>query len=211
MNTHRPRLALALTCAVILGKASIASAQWTNFTDYAPGAGTAANALSLTSIPVSPGVPVALKDINTGANHTPTLTAFYSGNVTFEGTQGNPAPGTPLYNLFTGYVDFTGTPNPSIALNGAGAVVTYTFSGLDPGKRYSFQGSAVRANGYVDRWTTFELAGADSFTSHHTPNVLTAAMVPGVILTNQAVVKYRHQRYGWHRRYGGLEGYRSGQ
>jgi len=188
MNTHRPRLALALTCAVILGKASIASAQWTNFTDYAPGAGTAANALSLTSIPVSPGVPVALKDINTGANLTPTLTAFYSGNVTFEGTQGNPAPGTPLYNLFTGYVDFTGTPNPSIALNGAGAVVTYTFSGLDPGKRYSFQGSAVRANGYVDRWTTFELAGADSFTSHHTPNVLTAAMVPGVILTNQAVV-----------------------
>src|SRR6478672_4498371 len=105
MNTHRPRLALALTCAAILGNASIASAQWTNFTDYAPGAGTAANALSLTSIPVSPGVPVALKDINTGANLTPTVTAFYSGNVTFEGTQGNPAPDTPLYNVFTGYVD----------------------------------------------------------------------------------------------------------
>jgi len=187
-STVKASVALAIIFRALFGTASTASAQWISFTDYAPGAGTAANTLSITSIPVSPEVGVALKDINSGANLTPTVTAFYSGNVTFEGFQGNPAPGTPLYTVFNGFVDFAGTPSPSIALNGADAVLTYTFSGLDPSKRYSFQGSAVRANGYVDRWTTFELTGADSFTSHHTPNVLTAAQVPGVILTNQGVI-----------------------
>src|SRR5205814_1032029 len=137
-----------------------------------------------------PGRTGALKNINTGADLPVILTITVSGNVTFEGSQGNPSPGTPLYNVFNGFVDFSGTPNPSLALNGQGAVVTYTFTGLDPNKRYSFKGSAVRANGYVDRWTLFELAGADNFTSAHTANALTTAQVPA-ILPNQCAIDCR--------------------
>jgi len=41
--------------------------------------------------------------------------------------------------------------------------------------------------GYTDRWTLFELAGADSFTNAHTANTLTTAQVPA-ILANQVAV-----------------------
>jgi len=81
---------------------------------------------------------------------------------------------------------FQGTPNPSIELT-SGGLLTYTFTGLNPNKRYSFMGSAVRGNAYADRWTLFELAGAVSFTAAHTANVLTNGAVP-LISPNQGAV-----------------------
>ena len=172
--------ALALSIAM-------SHAQFVAFNDHAPGAGTAANTTTWNVEGQAPGRTGPLKDITTGANLPVTLTITVSGNVTYEGAQANPSPGTPLYNTFNGFVDFTGTPNPSLALNDGAAIITYTFAGLDPNKRYSFKGSAVRGGGYTNRWTTFQLDGADFFTSSHTANALTTAQVPA-ILTNQVVI-----------------------
>src|SRR4029077_20933399 len=72
-------------------------------------------------------------------------------------------------------------------VNGVGALVTYTFTGLDPSKRYNFAGSAVRGGGYADRWSLFELQGANSFTSAHTPNGLTTFQVPSIGLNQVAI------------------------
>src|SRR5207247_3042196 len=95
----------------------------------------------------------------------------------------------PLYTNFNGFVDFMGTPNPSLALNGAGAAYTYTFTGLDPNKRYSFRGGAVRAGGYTDRWTMCEIVGAVSFTSAHTATAYTSTQIPA-LTSSQAVFNF---------------------
>src|SRR6476659_4935921 len=176
----------------ILLLTATAHAQFVAYNDHAPGPGTSLYTTTWNVEGQPPGRTGSLTNavagaLPLGAQLPVTLTITIAGNVTFEGTQGNPSPGTPLYNAFNGFVDFNGTPNPSLALNGAGATVTYTITGLDPLKRYSFKGSAVRANAYADRWTLFELAGADSFTSAHTAGALTTAQVPG-ILANQCAV-----------------------
>ena len=103
---------------------AVSHAQFVAFNDHAPGSGTAPNTTTWNVEGQPPGRTGALKNINTGADLPVILTITVSGNVTFEGSQGNPSPGTPLYNVFNGFVDFAGTPNPSLALNGAGAVVT---------------------------------------------------------------------------------------
>src|SRR5215216_5290026 len=148
----------------------IAHAQFVAFNDHAPGAGTAANTTTWNVNGDTPGRTGPLKNILTGADLPVVLTISVTGAVTGEGSQGQPAPGTPLYNTFNGFVDFEGSPNPSIALTGG--TLTYTLSGLDPNKRYSFKGSAVRggAADYTNRWTLFELVGAGSFISAHTAN-----------------------------------------
>jgi len=144
----------------VLACVPAANAQFVAFNDHDAGPGTAPNTTTYSADPAAGTSTGALKNISTGATLPVTLTVTVGGNVTFEGTQGNPSPGTPAYVAFNGFVDFQGTPNPSIALNGAGATYSYTFTGLDPNKRYSFKGTAARAGGYVDRWTTFELVGA---------------------------------------------------
>src|SRR5207248_2991316 len=119
-----------------------------------------------------------LKDIKTGTDLPVMLTITRSGTgISSSNTQGLPAPGTPVYNAFNGFVDFQGSPNSSIELTGG--TVTYTFSGLDPNRSYSLMASAVRGNApYVDRWTLCELLGAQSFTAAHTKNALTSANAP---------------------------------
>src|SRR5262245_51632580 len=130
-----------------------ATAQFVAFNDHAPGAGTAANTTTWNVFGDAPGSSGPLKNISTGANLPVTLTITRSATgVTAASSQGSPSPGTPLYNTFNGFVDFEGSPNPSVEL--AGGAVTYTFTGLDPAKRYSFKGSSVRGNpAYTDRWT----------------------------------------------------------
>ncbi|HTL16011.1 MAG TPA: immunoglobulin domain-containing protein, partial [Patescibacteria group bacterium] len=180
--------------AVLLFTTIASQAQWVAFNDHAPGVGTGplTTTWNVENQPpgrVGPLTNAVAGALPAGAQLPVTLTITIAGNVTFEGAQGNPSPGTPLYNVFNLFVDFTGTPNPSLALNGAGATVTYTFTGLDPSKRYNFKGSSVRAGGvlYTDRWTLFELAGADAFSSTHTANALTTAQVPA-ILANQCAI-----------------------
>src|SRR5881397_3808975 len=106
---------LAKIVPILIGLACAtgAKAQFVAFNDHAPGAGTAANTTTYTADPAGTASSGALKNITTGASLPVTLTVTVAGNVTFEGTQGNPSAGTPAYTTFNGFVDFTGTPNPS--------------------------------------------------------------------------------------------------
>lgn len=70
-----------------------------------------------------------------------------------------PRPGTPAYDVFGGIVDFS---NRCIYYGNSGWWVEVTFTGLDPGKNYTFVTTAIRATedtGYTDRLTLFSLSG----------------------------------------------------
>src|SRR5262245_8115772 len=110
---------LGLLASLLAG--GTAKAQFVAFNDHAPGAGTAPNTTTWNVEGQAPGRTGPLKDIVSGLDLPAILTITVAGNVTFEGTQGTPSPGTPLYDAFNGFVDFQGTPNPSLAMNGAGA------------------------------------------------------------------------------------------
>lgn len=188
---HKTSFAKTLLLSITLAIAPVAYSQFVAFNDHAPGPGTAPNTTSFSADPsiTPPATNGPLKEITSGVVLPAIVNVSAQGNVTWEGNQGNPAPGTPLYTNFNGFVDFQGTPNPSIAINGAGAYLTYTFSGLNPAKRYSFRGGAVRANGYIDRWTLMEITGANSFISAHTVNAITSTQVPA-LAANQAVFNF---------------------
>jgi regulation of enolase protein 1 (concanavalin A-like superfamily) len=177
---------LLVACAVFAP--ARVDAQFVAYNDHAPGPLTGTNTTTYDVFGNAPGASGPLKDASTGVVLPVILTITTSDTgIAPAGTQGEPAQGTPLYNAFNGYVDFNGTPNPSIELT-SGGEVTYTFTGLNPNKRYSFMGSAVRGNApYTDRWTLFELAGAVSFTAAHTANVLTNGIEP-LISPNQAAI-----------------------
>jgi len=156
------------------------------FNDHAPGARTAANATRWSAL-VTASSMGPLKDIQTGENLPVTLAITRSGTVMGANTQGTPATGTPVQQMFGGFVDFQGTPNPSVELVGNG-VVTYTFTGLDPARQYRFHGSAIRGNpGYTNRWTLCELTGAESAKGVHSAGVLTTARAPA-LTGNQAAL-----------------------
>ncbi|MEO8428379.1 MAG: lamin tail domain-containing protein, partial [Verrucomicrobiota bacterium] len=165
-----------------------APAQFVAYNDHAPGAGTAPNTTTWNVFGETPGASGPLKDITTGASLPAVLTITISGTgVTRATAQGNPALGTPVYDTFNGFVDFQGTPNPSVQL-GANGVVTYTFTGLNSSKRYSFKGSAIRGNiAYTNRWTLFEIVGAEVFTSAHTAHTLTGPQVPAITASQVAI------------------------
>jgi hypothetical protein len=175
------------TASAVLVCIGVSNGQFVAFNDHAPGPGTSPFTTTWNAEGNSPGRTGLLMDVSTGRQLSVRVTIAANGNATYEGAQGNPAPGTPLYNTFHGFVDFGGSPNPALALNGAGAAITYTFTGLDPSKRYNFAGSAVRANAYSDRWSLFELAGADSFVSAHTINALTTDIVPSIAANQVAI------------------------
>ncbi|MBN2477233.1 MAG: lamin tail domain-containing protein [Pirellulales bacterium] len=137
------------------------------FNDHMRGSGTHENTTTYTPNDVASGL---LKDIETGLFTEVTLTTSQSG-VSWEGTHGNPAPGTDAYSVFHDYVDFSGASGSgaSIAISGADHI-THTFAGLDTGDAvtYSFAGTTVRGrDGYTDRWTRVTLEGAASATAAH--------------------------------------------
>ncbi|HYE33253.1 MAG TPA: lamin tail domain-containing protein [Methylomirabilota bacterium] len=170
----RTQLLRPLVGALALVAAYSVQAQFVAYNDHAPGAGTAVNATTWNALGAAPGASGFLKDIQTGANLTVRLSITSAGAIG-DAAQAQPAAGTPAHAAFNGFVDFQGSPNPSIEL-GPGASVTYTLSGLNPNKRYSFKGSAIRGNSaYTDRWTLFELREADAFTAAHSPRVLTSS------------------------------------
>src|SRR4026209_895897 len=110
---------------LVLGS-GVAQAPFAAFNDHAPGMGTAPNTTTWNVNGDPPGRTGPLKDIISGADLPVTLTITVTGALTRAGSQGQAAPGSPLYSTFNGFVDFEGTPNPSIALTGG--TVTYTFS-----------------------------------------------------------------------------------
>ncbi|MGC8743043.1 MAG: lamin tail domain-containing protein [Verrucomicrobiia bacterium] len=164
------------------------SAGWIAFNDHVPGAGTHPNTTTWNIFGDSPGNAGYLKDINNGTNLPARLIITYSGTVQRASTAGRPAPGTPLYNTFNGYVDF-GTATYGIAQVLSDGLVVYTFTNLNPNARYSFKGGVVRGGGtYTNRWTIAGISGAVSYRSAHTVNALTHDQYPNNIKTNEAAI-----------------------
>src|ERR1044072_3617617 len=117
----------SLRAKLVVGLATLALAgsnygQFVAFNDHAPGPGTGPYTSTWNVEGQAPGRTGRLTNavagaLPLGATLPVTLTITVPGNVTDEGSQGNPAPGTPLYTAFNGFVDFNGTPNPSLAVN----------------------------------------------------------------------------------------------
>ena len=173
---------------------SLAHAQFVAFNDHAPGTigvTTHSNATTWNIFGNAPGASGALKDINSGTNLPVTVTITRTGTINTSSTAGNPGAGTPLYNTFNGYVDFQGAGNSDAAGQVVGvATVTYTFTGLNPNKTYSFKGSAVRGGSggtYPQRWSLFEIDGAAAFTSAHTSGGYTNGLAANQVAINTGI------------------------
>ena len=165
-----------------------ASAQWIAFNDHAPGTGTHTNASRLHVTAVGNPASGFLRNISSGTNLPVTLSITTNAAVLMQSSAANPAPGTPLANVFGGFVDFAGTPWTSAEVAGT-ALVTYTFSGLKTNLFYRFHGSAVRGGDstYANRWALCEIVGATGFTNaHSSTNVLTTARVAALTAAQAA-------------------------
>ena len=192
------RLMSIVQCGLLsasLGVASLASAQTTNwvaFYDHARGTGTGANSLAFTlaatagatggglftndlpdvTVPVGGTLPVGLAATSTaGANGA---------------TGGSTAPNTstPADLLFAGHIAWLDSayyfgPSPYTA------AVIYNFTNLTAGKRYVFRGSAIRGNGYADRWSAAFIQGVDSAVPAHIRGGGTTAS-PGIVTNGWA-------------------------
>jgi hypothetical protein len=165
---------------VFVGAAS--GAPFVAFNDHVPGLGTASNVTTY-----GPGQSGPLKDFSSGTSLpvqvTVTASSFASNTI-----EGRPFYGTPASIVFDGIVDLAGYPFPALEMTTAAGAVTNTFSGLDPSKEYNFEGTAIRGNiNYTNRWTIFEIVGAASFTSRHSPGAMTTAQV-ATLLPSQVVL-----------------------
>ena len=166
---------------------TISQAQFVAFNDHCPGPGTATNVTTWNIMGNSPGSNGPLKNIDSGAALPVTVNITRSGSISTGPTGANPDPGTPLYNTFHGYVDFQGTNSDAMVQVPVGAFVTYTFSGLNPAKIYSFRGGVVRGNpSYTNRWSLFEMDNATSFVSAHAGG-LTSGLASNQVAMNVGV------------------------
>jgi len=173
---------------------------WVAFNDHHRGASTAQYANLYNPLGDEAGLSGPLTNtvsyavLPAGAQTPATLTITTTSGVQSGDTMGGPNAGTPAGNWFRPYVDFGSGSRDAVQLAGT-STITYTFSGLDPTKRYIFKGTAARGGGYANRWTLATLNGVDSFKTAHTPTwsqgsapnygVLTAAD-GGTMATNEA-------------------------
>jgi len=170
---------------LFLGSAAHTPAQFVGYFDHVRGAGTHQYSLVFRAdISGSSGL---FTNIASGVATPVTLTATSSGTgnpITTGSLAAEPAPGTPAYNTFNGFVTF-GTNNNNNAIQvPVNTFLTYTFSNLNPNARYNFKGTAVRGGptglttNYTNRWTKITIVGADAATPNHTANVVTSAQEP---------------------------------
>lgn len=173
--------ALPLVLLFILGLAGGADGQFVAFYDHGPGLFTYSNSVDYGLSNSGP-----LKNVLNGANTGITVTVTNLG-ATYYPYAGVPDYGTPASIVFDGFVDFGGMPNPSISLFST-SVLAYTFSGLDPGLEYNFQGTGMRGDWpLTNQWALFQLVGAASYTSAHSAGALTTAQV-GTIHPNEVAI-----------------------
>ena len=192
-----------MALALWLALASQTGAQTTNwfaFNDHnlnrAPAPTTGPN-VTLYHLGLGPGGP--LTNQATGEQLAATLIVTWTGGDGPDnfGASNDPNVGTPAYNLFNAIVDVGGTGAgvdegiPGLR-NSEDNVITLTFTNLDPGRKYSFRGTAVRGNNYNDRWAYYAIQGAASFLDAHVDgsanlNIFTAATFPGGSLTSGQV------------------------
>lgn len=190
MKTKLPFLASSRLgwLAVILSLALQANAQFVAYVDFLPGAGTHSNTTRWRPCEQGPGLclptNVTLLEITTGTPLGVALTISASGFPAPGGSAGIPAAGTPCYTTFNRFVDFSST---TIQTRTNDSLI-YTFTGLNPDKEYGFKGTGIRGNNaYTNRWSVFEIVGADSFRSAHTANCLTSASGVGLTASQVAI------------------------
>ena len=180
LHTPLSGFAGAIHASLMLASlASIAQAEFAAYNDIASGPGTHPNTTLYAPNATSSGL---MKDINTGANTSVTLTVSQSG-VSYESTTAVPSAGTDADDIFGGFVDFSSGNPHSLAVNGAD-FFTYAFSGLDAASKYEFAGTACRGN-YDERWTLVRITGADSFTAAHSSGI---GIVTAGLATNEVAI-----------------------
>ena len=182
----------AWVLSVNVPPAGAAESPWMAFNEVSPGPTTHSNVSRWSPFGTNyggPGSTGPLKNAQTGTDLGATLTVTHSG-AAVGGTGAAPAAGTPAYVTFNGYVDWaTGYSNYNAVTLTNGAGLTYSFSGLNPAKRYRFKGTAVRGSAsFTNRWTLAEITGAETFISRHTANVLTSVQLPGQLSASQAAL-----------------------
>jgi len=164
---------------------------WVAFNDHSQGPASSSNDTFFT-IPAFGASSGLLKNIANGAALPVSLSVTNSPAPEQAGAMSAPAAGTPAYNIFNAYIDWTGSVNNGIHVFPTNTI-GYRFTGLDPKKVYKFVGTGIRGgttqvtgNEYSNRWTQAELIGALSYTPAHSSNVLTSAQYPGSLSGSQA-------------------------
>ncbi len=144
--------------------------EWAAFNDQIAGAGTGPNATSWGVFSNSAGF---LRDSATGATLGARLTITNNGASSASAMQA-PDEGSAAATIFAGQIHWGSSNGEAVQLEGNDSV-TYTFSGLEAGKRYTFRGTSVRGGSYANRWTTAEMQSASVATPAHTAGVATTA------------------------------------
>jgi len=173
MKTAAPHTSLRFLLMIGCVLATSAGAQWTAYNDciYDTGQYIAPNVTTYGVGERYTG-PTSGELINqadgTGTGVTVTLTQ--SGGVSWQPTPryggSDCAEGTDAHDTFGNLVDMTGV----LTYGAEGWIVEITFTGLEPGARYTFATSAAR-NDYTGRLTIYTIIGADTYTNASTPGV----------------------------------------
>jgi hypothetical protein len=176
------------------------SSQWVAFNDHYRGANTGPNVATWNiqgATANSPGNAGPLTNVASGGTLSASLLiSNATAGATFGTAAGGPNAGTPAALAFTNYIDFgSGTLNHAVQL-ATSARIAHIFSGLDGSRRYSWRGTAVRANNYTDRWTLLEIAAAAS-TPNHTSAVVNTYFTTtdiGSLTSTQVVCNFGENR-----------------
>ena len=171
MKATGPSTGSMVVLSVWLAIGSIATGQWAAYNDcvYETGQYLGSN---VTTYGVGDGFTGATGgELVNQADGSPTgvtVALTQSGGVGWQPDSqysgGDCAEGTDAHNTFGGLADMTGV----LTYGQAGWFVEITFTGLQPGARYTFAASAAR-NEYVGRLTVYTILGADTYTNASTP------------------------------------------
>ena len=208
MKTSFSRLLLLPCISVLLawpalipaGRAQIVT-NWVAFNDHRPGPtppapGEWGTALGVTTYDMGvSGGTGNLTNLLTGDQLPVTMTVTPNGSPDDFGTAFPPDPGTPAYDLFFGICDISNDGIVGVRYS-SDTYVTFTFSNLDPEKRYLFRGTAIRGGSYLLRWAAANIFDVDGALDAHTSGVLTSNDFPNAILPGQAAFNSGENRVG---------------
>ena len=181
-----------LTAAVCICLETSSRAEFVGFFDHARGPET--HEYTLSFFATTSGSSGLFTNISDGVTTSVRLTSTVSNgpNAILTGSlAGVPAPGTPAYETFNGYVDFATNSFAAAIQVPIGSYLIYTFSNLNPSLRYTVQATAVRGNSlYTNRWTKVTILGADSAAPVHTPNAVTSTQAPADLGTQDVALLF---------------------
>ena len=179
-------------CLVLTGASSV-NAAWVAYNDCLKeaGDGTQANVTTYTihnSSQTNTSGP--LKDYATGSTAGMPAVTFTMGpaglSVSGGGAAGRPNSGTPAFEVFH---EPAGAPIVDLAPNNiyygsTGWWQQIAFNGLDPGKTYTFVGTAIRSSSYPDRKSLVTILGHVSAVNNSSsgPNILSKSETTTVLL-----------------------------